>query len=904
MGLAAGTRLGPYEIGAAIGTGGMGEVYRARDTKLGREVAIKVLPASVTSDPERLARFSREAQVLAALNHPNIAAIYHVEEAGAAPAIVMEFVEGETLADRITRGPIPLDEALPIANQIAEALEAAHEHGVIHRDLKPANIKVRPDGTVKVLDFGLAKLAEPVTSATAGSASLSPTITSPAMTGVGVLLGTAAYMSPEQAKGRTADKRSDIWAFGCVLYEMLTGRRAFDGEDIADTLANVLKTQPDWDVLPRDVPPAIVALLRRSLDKDRRRRIADAAAALFVLTEPPQSFGYTQQADSMTRHRRALTAGAVVAAAAIAAGAWWSGVRSRAVDPKPVTRFAVPLRADEQFSTNGRRFIAVSPDGTHLAYIANGRVNVRALDRFESVAIPSTAGALGGSGNPFFSPDGQWVGFWQDGQIRKVRVDGGAPVTIVPASTAAAPSWEDDGTILIASEGNILRVSEAGGTPEVLVGNLKGRVQSAQLLPGKRTILFTLFPEGTLARSEIIVRSLDTGKQQTVIRDGIDAQYLPTGHLVYVQGGNLLAIPFDLAALEIRGSPAPVAENVTTSGVPGRAINVAHVAISRTGTLAYVAGGFVEASPRTLVWVDRDGAEEPLGVPDRPYVYPRLSPDGGRLAVTIRDQERDIWIWDISRKTLRRFTLDPGEDRYAAWTPDSKRLAFGTDRTDGPGVWWQSADGTGTAERLASFPFEQFGNFIPTTISPDGSRMITTATGGRASGGSDLWVVRLAGDPQPVPLLDSALGERNAEISPDGRWIAYESVEGGRAEVYVRPFPDIAGGKWPVSTGGGSQPLWARSGKELFYLDPAGALMGASVEGQTSFATGTPVKILNGSYVTSVPTYAGRLYDISPDGRRFVMLKQSGSGGQISAVPSITVVQNWTEELKRLVPTK
>jgi serine/threonine-protein kinase len=918
-----GAWLGPYEITGALGAGGMGEVYRARDTRLKREVALKILPSAVAADADRLARFQREAEVLASLNHPNIAAIYGLEEGPAEGgphnsvgagfsrpmhAIVMELVEGETLADRIARGAVALDEALPIARQIAEALEAAHEQGIIHRDLKPANIKLRLDGTVKVLDFGLAKLNGPNVSNDPNdpnALSLSPTITSPAlMTGVGVLLGTAAYMSPEQAKGRPADKRSDIWAFGCVLFEMLTGRRPFEGEDVADTLANVLKTQPDWEALPSDVPPAVVALIRGSLDKDRRRRIADVAAALFVLTQPLYSFGETLQGrHSNAPYRRVAIAAAFVAVAGVAAGGWWLGARSRPVDSKPVTRFIVPLRSDEQFATNGRRFIALSPDGTHLAYIANGRVNVRALDRLESVAIPSTASGLGALGTPFFSPDGQWIGFWQEGQIKKVRVDGGATVAIVPAANAAGLAWEDDGTILFASEGSILRVSEAGGTPEVLVGNLKGRVQSVQLLPGKRTMLFTLFPEGTLSRSEIIVRSLETGEQQTLIRDGIDARYVPTGHIVYFAGGNLLAVPFDLGTRRIRGSPAPVADNVTTSGVPGRAINVAHVAISQTGTLAFVAGSFVERSPRTLVWVDRRGNEEPLGVPERPYVYPRLSPDGGRIAVTIGDQERDIWIWDISRKTLRRFTLNPGEDRYAAWTPDGKRLAFGSSQGDERGVWWQLADGSGVPERLAGFPINRFGNFVPTTISPDGSRMITTATGAGAGGGSDLWVLSLVGSPQPAPLLDTPNGERNGEISPDGRWMAYESVEAGRVEVYVRPFPNIAGGKWPVSTGGGSQPLWARTGKELFYLDPAGALMGVSVEGQTSFAIGTPARILDGVYVTSLPTYAGRLYDISPDSQRFLMLKQSASGAQTNGASSITVVQNWTEELKRLVPT-
>jgi len=468
-------------------------------------------------------------------------------------------------------------------------------------------------------------------------------------------------------------------------------------------------------------------------------------------------------------------------------------------------------------------------------------------------------------------------------------------------------AWEDDGTILFAEGDNILRVPEAGGKPEVIVGNVKGRVQSLQLLPGKRTILFTVFPEGTTnAEAEIVVRSLDTGQQPTLIRGGIAARYVATGHIVYFAAGTLLAVPFDLRALAVSGAPVPVAENVASSGLPGRAVNAAQIAISPSGTLAYVAGNFNTSVPRTLVWVDRLGKEESLGVPERPYVYPRLSPDGSRIAVTVNDQEQDIWIWDVGRKTLRRFTTDPAEERYSAWTPDGKRIAFGSHRGGEAGMWWQAADGTGTPERLGGFPFSRYGNLQPTTMSPDGSRVVATASGAPPN----LWILTLNGDPQPTPLLPAQSSgremgrtatERNPEISPDGHWIAYESLEAGQFDVYVRPFPDVTGGKWPVSTNGGSQPLWARSGKELFFIDRSGALTGVRVEGQSSFTIGTPAKILDSSYVWSVPTYAGRMYDISPDGQRFLMLKQSSSPDRTSA--PITIVQNWFEELKRLVPT-
>jgi len=721
-------------------------------------------------------------------------------------------------------------------------------------------------------------------------------------------------MSPEQAKGQPADKRSDVWAFGCVLYEMLTAKRAFDGEDVSDTLAAVLRSEPAWGALPDDLPPAVVELIKRSLEKDRRRRIADVAAALFVLAGPsPMSrVTRTERANAVTRHPIAAIVAALVATVGIAAAAagWWMGARSRPVEPKPVTRFGVPLRGDEQFTANGGNPIALSPDGKYLAYIANRRLNVHPLDRLESIPIRGTESLANSSAEiraPFFSPNAQWIGFWQEGQIKKVSINGGAPVTIAPAVNASGFAWEDDGTILFAAGDNILRVSEAGGKPEVIVGNVKGRVQSLQLLPGKRTILFTVFPEGTTnAEAEIVVRSLDTGQQPTLIRGGIAARYVATGHIVYFAAGTLLAVPFDLRALAVSGAPVPVAENVASSGLPGRAVNAAQIAISPSGTLAYVAGNFNTSVPRTLVWVDRLGKEESLGVPERPYVYPRLSPDGSRIAVTVNDQEQDIWIWDVGRKTLRRFTTDPAEERYSAWTPDGKRIAFGSHRGGEAGMWWQAADGTGTPERLGGFPFSRYGNLQPTTISPDGSRVVATASGAPPN----LWILTLNGDPQPTPLLPAQSSgremgrtatERNPEISPDGHWIAYESLEAGQFDVYVRPFPDVTGGKWPVSTNGGSQPLWARSGKELFFIDRSGALTGVRVEGQSSFTIGTPAKILDSSYVWSVPTYAGRMYDISLDGQRFLMLKQSSSPDRTSA--PITIVQNWFEELKRLVPT-
>ena len=897
-------RLGAYEVAAQIGEGGMGQVFRATDTKLKRQVAIKILPPALAADHDRLARFQREAEVLASLNHPHIAGIYGLEESDGVFALVMELVDGEDLSERIARGAIPIGEALPIAKQIAEALEAAHEQGIIHRDLKPANIKVREDGTVKVLDFGLAKAMEPA-AGSASNMSMSPTVTSPAMTQAGMILGTAAYMSPEQAKGRGADRRSDIWAFGCVLYEMLTGKRPFEGEDVSDTLAAILRGEPDWSRLPPDTPPPVAALIKRSLEKDRRSRIGDIAAALFVLREPSPATTGPRREPASTGRRIAAVAAATIAAVGIAAAAWWIGGRSVGAEPKLVTRFETPLlRGDEQFAFLGSNVVALSPDGRHLAYLTTRRLGVRSLDRVEPITLRTHDSTLPSNiWSPFFSPDSQWIGFWQDGQIKKIGIAGGTPVTIAATPNPSAVSWEDDGTIMFAVRGEILRVPEAGGTPEVLVPDLKGRVQSLQLLPGNRSILFTLFPAGTITGTEINVRSLDTGEQRTVLRNGIDARYvMTTGHLVYFDAGALLAVPFDLRALAVSGAPVPMAEAIASSDAAGRTFSTAHFAVSRAGTLAYVSGGLNVSSTRTIVWVDRAAKEEPLGADERAYVYPRLSPDGRSIALTLADQDRDIWIFDIGRKRLRRLTSDPAAERYSVWTPDGKRIAFGSNRGGQAGTWWQAADGSGVPERLAALPPTRFiTNLFPTTISPDGSLLVATAQRTGATGGLDLWLLRLTGDPQPSGLLETEVAERNAEISPDGRWIAYESIE-NQAEVWVRPFPDVNSGKWPVSNGVGSQPLWSRTGKELFFIDASGALMSVTVEGQSPLIFGTPRKILDSSYVSSIPAFAGRQYDISPDGQRFLRLKAPPHASTTAG--SVTVVQNWFEELKRLVPVQ
>ncbi len=534
MAIGPGSRVGPYEITALLGEGGMGKVWRAHHLGLKRDDALKVLPDGMDSNPERLARFQREAQVLASLNHPHIAHVYGLEEADGIKALVMELVEGPTLADRIANGPIPLDEALPIAKQIADALGTAHEQDIVHRDLKPANIKLRPDGTVKVLDFGLAKVMEP-TGAASSSHSLSPTITTPAMTQLGMILGTAAYMSPEQAKGKQADKRSDIWAFGCVLYEMLTARRAFGGEDVSDTLAAVLRSEPDWNALPATTPPAIVRLLRRSLQRDRQRRLADITDARLDIEEgltSPASEIVPSSRASLSRGWLMLASAIVLAAAIIGAAMFWTRTPTLS---HPIARFSITLPAGERFTAveSTRHLVAVSPDGARIAYSANGRLYLRARDQLTATALTE------GGYNPFFSPDGRWLGFYQEGQLRKVSVTGGAPTAIAQITAPFGVSWASDDTILYGQgQGGIWRVAAAGGTPEQLVKvEDRQRAHGPQLLPDGRAILFSLTTGGEeWEQGQIVAYSLESRSTRTLVRGGTDARYLATGHLVYARG--------------------------------------------------------------------------------------------------------------------------------------------------------------------------------------------------------------------------------------------------------------------------------------------------------------------------------------------------------------------------------
>jgi Tol biopolymer transport system component len=901
MALAPGTRLGPYEILSLLGAGGMGEVYKARDTRLGRDVALKILPQSFTHDPDRIVRFRREAQLLAALNHPHIAQIHGLDEANGTQFLVLELVDGEGLDKRIARGPIPFDDALGIAAQVADALDAAHERGIIHRDLKPANIALTKSGQVKVLDFGLAKATE-APSATSSDLTNSPTIMSHAtMTGVGVILGTAAYMSPEQAKGRAADKRSDIWAFGCVLFEMLTGKHAFEcGDSVSDAIAAVLKNDPDWKTLAADTPITIRRLLRRCLEKDRAKRLDSAADARLEIddvgAEPAERAPVVSSRVARLGKGAAWAVGAMTVVAIILVAALW--VRW-SEDPKPIRRFAIDL---EGALMVGRSGLAISPDATHLVYAANQQLYVRAMDQLVPAPIKDTVGAQ----NAFFSPDSQWIGFWQNNRLKKVPLSAGATFELCPAPNPIGVSWSPDGMILYGALDGIYQVSSNGGEPKriIAVDPQKEIVNSPRMLPDDKTVLFSVasLASGRLSddlwdSAQIVAAVVGSSERKVIAQGGRDARYLPTGHLVYVRKGALLAVPFNLKTLTARGSPIPVVDGIQ-QGVGGVSFGSVtgsntQLSISDTGVLVYVPVD-IGALNRTLTWVDRHGREAPLRVPNRAYVYPRISPDGRRLALDIRDQERDIWIWDFARETMTRFTFDSRADTFPVWTRDGTGIFWSR---VGKGVFAQDASGSGSAERL----IESGLNVISTeSLSPDGTRLVFNVSTAQSY---DIRMLDLASKQVDDLLAQPGVNELNAEVSPDGRWLTYASDESGHYQVYVCPFPKVSGGKWQISESGGTRPLWSPDGKELFYLAPPDgmpAMMAVSVDTASTFHATNATRLFSGPYFTALN---GRTYDISPDGQRFLMVKAAGEPAA-SSFPKVVVIENWFEELQRRVPTK
>jgi len=891
MSLSPGIQIGPYTIGDEIGSGGMGVVYRATDQNLKRDVAIKALPEALASDAERLARFQREAEVLASLNHPNIAQIYGLERTDGTTALVMELVDGPTLADRIAKGPLPADEALGIAMQVADALEAAHSRNIVHRDLKPANVKLRPDGTVKVLDFGIAKAVEPESIRTEPQ---SPMLTTPA-TQIGVILGTAAYMSPEQARGLQVDQRTDIWAFGCLLFEMLTGQLAFGGEDVSVTLARVIANETNLDTLPAAVSPAVRRTIELCLQKNPRERLHAMGDVRLALegafdTVGAQAGDAVLQAPLPWARTVSVATAALAAGAAVAAISVWLAMQP---GPQPVDRFdyAVPEGTDLRLIS--RRGLTVSPDGRHFVFNTGGGLQIRSMDSLEARVIPGTELPLTAL---TFSPDGQQVAYYDfRGELRRISVSGGASVVI--AQTPSDPydlNWETDGTILVSGPEGISRVAASGGALDVIVPMPGVHSNGAQLLPDGETLLFSVGEPGNWDAAEIVTQSLVTGERKIIWPGGSNPRYLSTGHIVFLFDSGLFAIPFDADTLTAAGGPVPLVQGIWRSlGVTG----IAQYDVSKDGTLVYVAGEGLSQNI-SLLWVDRDGHEEDIAIEPSAYVYPRISPDGTRVVLDARGDGPQLWIWDFAAETRTRLTIGQAAGNYPVWTSDSSRIAYNAGQGN---IDWKAANDTGTPEHLATdAPRSGSTQVSPYFFTPMGDAIVFRSES-NAETGDDIGMIATANGAEPEWLLAAPYQERNAELSPDGHWMAYESDESGRFEIYVRPFPDVEADRWQVSNLGGSRPLWSHDGTELFYLEPGSPerLMSVAVglSGERfSFGARTPV--LDWPYVGIVEP-PGRPYDISRDGQRFLVLREAGGEG---IQPQIIVVQNWFEELKRLAP--
>jgi Tol biopolymer transport system component len=886
MPLSTGYRLGFYEIRAPIGAGGMGEVYRAGDTKLKRDVALKILPEAFARDADRMLRFQREAEVLASLNHPNIASIYGVEESSGTRALVMELAPGPTLAERISDGPIPEDEAIHIARQIAEALEYAHEKGVIHRDLKPANVKITPEGAVKILDFGLAKALSGDDSAITGDAGNSPTLTMGA-TKAGVILGTAAYMSPEQARGKNVDRRADIWAFGVVLAEMLTGKRLFRGEDMSEILASVIKEEPRWETVPERFRP----LLRRCLEKDPRRRLRDIGDAMALLEATATPIAVQSAAAPARRPWAAWTAAVlffVLAAAAVPFSV--AHLREKPAVAQPM-RFEIPAPPKASFEV----YTSLSPDGRRLAFTAYSpdgvpRIWIRDLETLQ-------ARQLAGTENPaslWWSPDSRYVAFGRGQQLKKIDVAGGPAQTLCESKNAVGSgAWSKSDVIVFGGRGTgpLQQVSSAGGTPSPLTQLDTARQETFHSFPsflpdGRHFVYFRR--SSNVENSSISLGSLDAKPEEQNSKRLIPSQFSAAyaasstpgaGHLLFLRDGTLMAQAFDEEKLELTGEPVPVAEQVGSSNQYG------NFSASANDVLAYRTGA---AGTLQLTWFDRNGKS--LGTVGEPSLFARLalSPDSTRAAVRRSTASGDLWLMDFMRGVSTRFTFDPSQNDFPVWSPDGSRIVFHSNRGSRFDLYQKASNGAGTEELLLKSDQDK----TPTAFSRDGRFLLFSSQDPK--NGTDLWVLPMEGDRKPVPVLQTEFNERNAMFSPDMRWIAYGSNESGRAEVYVRPFAapgsgtSATSGKWQVSKDGGDFPHWRQDGKELYFRLPGGAVMAVQVTPTpTTFEAGVPHVLFN------YPAQAG--VEPAPDGNRFLV----EAFQQDQAAAPITVVLNWQSALRK-----
>jgi Tol biopolymer transport system component len=884
MPLPSGARLGAYEVLDLIGIGGMGEVYRTRDLRLQRDVALKILPSVVAADPDRLARFKREAQVLASLNHPNIAAIYGLEDSDGAQALILELVDGPTLADRIEAGPIPLDEALPIATQIASALEAAHERGIIHRDLKPANIKVRPDGAVKVLDFGLAKAL--ANDASAPEAAGLPTITSPALTRLGVILGTAAYMSPEQARGKEADKRSDIWAFGCVLYELLSGKRPFEGSEVTDTLAGVLKSDPDWSALPARTPHGIRRVLRRCLEKDPQRRLHDIADARLDLEElATQDAGATLPAARSKDRLRDRVAWALAAVSLALLSCLAAYVALKPTPAREVTRFLVHPPPDTVLGTAAGRQLArgagnfaVSPDGTRLAFVSTGRTGrsqlwIRAFDSFDAVPLAGTEDAS----FPFWSPDARRIGFFAATQLKRIDAAGGLPRKICDLTEDLyhGATWGSRGDVLFSagSTPRLYRVSEEGGTPVPLS---VGDARWPRFLPDGRTFLYLSKDprEGWWVYASAVAGGAAPKRVLTSLGN---ADYDSSGFLLFTSTTReLLRQPFDVTRLELSGEATAVADDVAITPAALSAFSV-----SANGVLAFQPQA--DASSR-FAWFDRSGRMlEPIGEPGK-YRHPTLSPDGRRLLYA-NVADGDLWVLDMNRQIPSKFTNGAGGALAPVWSPDGAWVYFRKQKGSRVAFYKKSASGSAAEELF----FEGSING-PQQVSPDGKWLLYFAyPEGQAL--HDIYVLPTTGERKPEQITRTPYGEVEPQFSPDGKFLAYSANETGRNEIYVQPFP-ATGERWgPISNAGGRQPLWRPpDGKELYFVSDDRKFYAVEIKQGPKFDYGPP------QFLFEMPanvTATRNSYIPTADGKRFLINMALDLNS-----PPIHVVRNWTAERK------
>jgi eukaryotic-like serine/threonine-protein kinase len=897
----------------------MGEVYRARDTRLDRIVAIKVLPTHLADRSELRERFDREAKTVASLNHPHICTLHDIGHQDGIDYLVMEYLEGETLAQRLQKGALPLEQVLQYAIEISDALDKAHRKGVTHRDLKPGNIMLTKSGT-KLLDFGLAKLKQEAALDNVPLSDL-PTAKDP-LTAEGAIVGTLQYMAPEQLEGKEADARTDIFSFGAVVYEMATGKRAFEGKTQASVIGAILKDDPPpISSLQPMTPLALDRVVRKCLAKEPEKRwqaASDVCDELKWISEGGSQVGITPIAavkgtHAFGRRELILGSGASLIGAVITGIAVWNLKRT---PPQLVSRLVVDLPLGQRLAglENGP-VVALSPDGTQLVYVATQagiqQLYLRAMDSREARPMPGTEGAF----NPFFSPDGQWVGFFAGGKLEKVSVSGGAAITLDSyGSLPLGASWSSQGIIAFSAKADesLQQVPDAGGTQQPLTRLEKREIghRWPDFLPGGKALLFTAGATTNMwTNAEVGVFSLATSERRSLIREGTQPRYAPSGHLVYAQGGSLMAVAFDPQRLMSTGAAVPVVEGVLQSAVSG----AAQYSISATGSLVYVSGGVQSARSR-LVWVSRNGVEQPLAAPAQAYLGPRLSPDGRRIAIAIEGQETQIWQYDLFRDTLTRFTFEGNSNLVPVWTPDGKRIAFISNKEGPQNLFWQLADGGGGLERLTTSDYTD----VPHSWSPDGKLLAFVEVSPIT--GWDIWVLRMGDSstgsgqapsaesgqaPSPdsgqgrktQPFLRTPFNESVPRFSPDGRWLAYISDESGRFEIYVQPYPG-PGGKWQISTEGGTEPAWNPNGRELFYRS-GDKMMAVDIATQPGFAAGKPRMLFEGPYEPAPITNPN--YDVSPDGQRFLMLKPVE---QEQAAPTqINVVLNWSEELKRRVPT-